>query len=66
MQLCSESCALKSEAIGCAELKPREDFFFLLDHDKQLPAFVYVTFVDKIKQGVLKLSLVSPSSGGTK
>jgi len=54
------------EAIGCAELKPGEDFFFLLDHDKQLPAFVYVTVVDRIKQGVLKSSLVSPSSGATK
>lgn len=49
--------------IGCTELRPQEDFFFLFGQDKELPAFVYVTVVDRTQPGILKSSLVSPSSG---
>ena len=58
--------AKNGTAIGCTELKPGEDFSFLFGKDEQLPAFVYVTVVDRTKPGVLKSSSVSPSSGVTK
>lgn len=58
--------AKNGEAIGCTELKPGEDFSFLFGPDEQLPAFVYVTVVDRTKPGALQSSLVSPSSGLTK
>ncbi|MEO6390960.1 MAG: hypothetical protein ABIP75_03855 [Pyrinomonadaceae bacterium] len=52
--------------IGCTELKPQEDFFFMFEQDEVLPPFVYVTVVDRTQPGILKSSLVSPSSGATK
>ena len=58
--------AKNGAAIGCTELMPQEDFFFLFGEDEQLPAFVYVTVVDRTKGGIFKSSLVSPSSGLTK
>jgi hypothetical protein len=54
------------QTLDCTALKPREDFYFLLEKEKPLPKFVYVEVVDRLKGTSYKSSLVSPSSGATK
>ena len=52
--------------LGCTELKPTEDFYFLLEKEKPIPDFVYVSLVDRQTGKTYKSTLVSPSSGVTK
>lgn len=52
--------------LGCTALKPNEDFYFLLEKEKPIPEFVYVSVVDRQTRKTYKSSLVSPSSGATK
>ena len=58
--------AENQKILGCAELKPTEDFFFLLEKEKPIPDFVYVSVVDRQTGKTYKSTLVSPSSGVTK
>jgi len=57
--------AKNGEKISCAELKPREDFSYLFEKTKYLPAFVFVTVVDRTRNTIYKSSMVSPTSGAT-
>lgn len=52
--------------LGCTELKPADDFYFLLEKQKPIPDFVYVNLVDRQTGKTYKSTLVSPSSGVTK
>src|SRR3989442_11404114 len=58
--------AENNQPLGCAGLKPNEDFFFLLPKDKPLPNFVYVMVQDRQTGKKYKSPLISPSSGATK
>ena len=58
--------AENQKILGCTELKPTEDFFFLFEKEKPIPDFVYVSVVDRQTGKTYKSTLVSPSSGVTK
>ena len=58
--------AENKKILACTELKPTEDFFFLLEKEKPIPDFVYVSVVDRQTGKTYKSTLVSPSSGVAK
>ena len=58
--------AENEKPLGCATLKPNEEFFYLFPKDRPLPNFVYVIVQDRQTGKKYKSHLISPSSGVTK
>ena len=58
--------AKNGEVLGCTELAPQQDFYFLFEKTLKLPAFVYVDVVDRTKGMIFRSSQVSPSTGALK